>query len=159
MRARLRSSHLAEDVRQETFLRVLKVLRNKGIQHPERLGGFVNSVCEHVLLECFRVGGRYRQVSEDVQEPADESVSTESRLISEERKTLIRSVLLKLSTKDQTILRKVFLEERDYDEICAELGLQRGNLRVRLHRALHRFRAAMSTSEAGRLKPQPASFN
>jgi RNA polymerase sigma-70 factor (ECF subfamily) len=45
LRARLRSSHLVEDVRQETFLRVLNVLRNKGgLQHPERLGAFVNAV-------------------------------------------------------------------------------------------------------------------
>src|ERR1700722_8382893 len=50
LRSRLHSSQSVEDVRQETFLRVLRVLRNKGgIRNPERLGGFVNSVCENVL--------------------------------------------------------------------------------------------------------------
>src|SRR5262245_1582090 len=45
LRSRLRCREAIEDVRQETFFRVFKVLRQKGIEHPERLGGFVNSVC------------------------------------------------------------------------------------------------------------------
>src|SRR5579872_3766647 len=40
-----------EDIRQETFLRVLQVLRQKqGLEHPERLGAFVNSVCNNIIL-------------------------------------------------------------------------------------------------------------
>ena len=61
LRGRLRSPQLVEDARQETFLRVLNVLRKKGgVQHPERLGAFVNSVCENVLSEMFRAGSRFQ---------------------------------------------------------------------------------------------------
>jgi RNA polymerase sigma-70 factor, ECF subfamily len=63
LRGRLRSPQLVEDARQETFLRVFDSLRNKkGLQHPERLGAFVNSVCENVLCEFFRAGSRFQQV-------------------------------------------------------------------------------------------------
>jgi RNA polymerase sigma-70 factor (ECF subfamily) len=41
-------------------------------------------------------------------------------------------------------LRAVFLEERDKDEVCTELGVDRDYLRVLLHRAKASFRAVYS---------------
>jgi RNA polymerase sigma-70 factor (ECF subfamily) len=143
LRSRLRSGQLVEDVRQETFLRVLHVLNKRGIQHPERLGAFVNSVCENILSEFFRAGNRYQQAVENAPEPADQSASAELESMSEERKTLVRAALSQLSNTDQVILRKAFLEEQDKDEICRELGIRRSNLRVRIHRALERIRAVI----------------
>jgi RNA polymerase sigma-70 factor, ECF subfamily len=144
LRCRLRSSHLVDDARQETFLRVLNVLRNKGgLDHPERLGAFVNAVCDNVLSEFFRAGSRYQQPPENAPEPEDETASADSGYITEERKRLIRQVLDKLSDTDQTVLRKVFLEDRDKDEVCRDLGIDRDYLRVRVHRALARFRTAL----------------
>jgi RNA polymerase sigma-70 factor (ECF subfamily) len=144
LRGRLRSPHLVEDARQETFLRVLNVLRNKGgIQHPERLGAFVNAVCENVLSEFFRAGSRFQQLPENAVEPADETASAESQCLSEERKSIIRRVIAGLSAPDQQILRRYFLEEQDKDDICKEMGIDRDYLRVRLHRALARVRNAI----------------
>jgi RNA polymerase sigma-70 factor, ECF subfamily len=144
LRCRLRSSHLVDDARQETFLRVLNVLRNKGgLEHPERLGAFVNAVCDNVLSEFFRAGSRYQQPPENAPDPEDESASADSEYITEERKKLIRQVLNKLSDTDRMVLRRVFLEDRDKDEVCRELGIDRGYLRVRVHRALARFRSAL----------------
>lgn len=144
LRGRLRSPQLVEDARQETFLRVLNVLRKKGgVDHPERLGAFVNGVCEHVLSEFFRAGTRFQQPPENAVEPADESASAESQCLSEERKNIIRRVLANLAAPDQQILRKYFLEEQDKDEICKEMGIDRDYLRVRLHRALARLRTAL----------------
>ena len=144
LRGRLRSPQLVEDARQETFLRVLNVLRNKGgIQHPERLGAFVNAVCENVLSETYRASSRFQQTPENAVEPADESASAESQCLSEERKSMIRNVMADLAAPDQQILRRYFLEEQDKDEICKEMGIDRDYLRVRLHRALTRIRAAL----------------
>jgi RNA polymerase sigma-70 factor (ECF subfamily) len=144
LRGRLRSPQLVEDARQETFLRVLHVLRNKGgIQHPERLGAFVNAVCENVLSETYRASSRFQQTPENATDPADETANAESQCLSEERKSLIRQVMAELATPDQQILRKYFLEEQDKDEICKDMGIDRDYLRVRLHRALHRIRAAL----------------
>ncbi len=147
LRARVRSPQLIEDARQETFLRVLNVLRNKGgIQHPERLGAFVNSVCENVLLELFRSAGRLQQMPENAAEPVDEGANAESSFVSSERKAAVRQVLEKLADTDRRILRMLFLEERDKDEICRELRIDRDYLRVRLHRALARCRTAIQKS-------------
>jgi RNA polymerase sigma-70 factor (ECF subfamily) len=51
----LRSPAAIEDVCQDTFVRVWVALRSEqGIRQPERLGAFVNSVCNNVLLEHYR---------------------------------------------------------------------------------------------------------
>src|SRR6267154_114644 len=58
LRSRLRSKALVEDAIQETFTRVLTTLKSGGLQSPERLGAFVNSVCNNVLFEAYRAGSR-----------------------------------------------------------------------------------------------------
>lgn len=153
LRGRLRSPQLAEDARQETLVRVLNRLRTKGsIEHPERLGAFVNRVCDNILSEMFRTESRFKQIPENAPEPAGSLPSPESQFITEERKTLVREVLAKLSDGDRTILRRVFLDERDKDEVARELGMNRDYLRVRIHRALVRFRAALAKrDEPGRM--------
>jgi RNA polymerase sigma-70 factor (ECF subfamily) len=157
LRVRVRSPQLAEDARQETLLRVLSRLRTKGaIDHPERLGAFVNSVCENVLSEMFRAERRFQQPSEHAPERVDVSPGPESRFVTEERKALVREVLGKLSTGDRRLLRRVFLEEKDKDEIARELGTNRDYLRVRIHRALLRFRAALSRREESALTAKSA---
>lgn len=148
LRARVRSPQLIEDARQETLLRVLNVLRNKGgIEHPERLGAFVNSVCENVMRELFRSDGRLQQMPENAAEPVDEGASADSSFVTAERKAAVRRVLTSLGETDRRILRMLFLEERDKDEVCRELRIDRDYLRVRVHRALARCRASIEKSQ------------
>ena len=68
LRSRLKSHDAIEDVRQETFIRVLSALRNEGgIRQPERLGAYVNSVCNNVLLEHYRSGSRNDPMDEETE--------------------------------------------------------------------------------------------
>jgi len=60
-------------------------------------------------------------------------------LLAEETKLQVRRVLAKLPAKDQKILRAVFFEQRDKNEVCMELGVSREYLRVLLHRAKQQF--------------------
>src|SRR3981189_198840 len=54
LRVRIRSPQLIEDIRQETLLRVLRIVRMKGVEHPERFGAFVSGVCSNVMMELLR---------------------------------------------------------------------------------------------------------
>lgn len=144
LRARVRSAQLAEDMKQETFLRVLQQIRSKrGIDQPERLGAFVNRVCDNVMKEFFRAEGRHPQLREAVSEPEDRTIDLEGALVDDERKRMVHSVLSELSGKDRTILRMVFLEDVDKDEVCASMLVNRGYLRVLLHRARQRLKKIM----------------
>ena len=143
LRNRVRSPHLIEEVRQETFLRVLLIVRRGGIDHPERLGAFVNSVCNNVVLEMFRHEGRSAPMPETTPDVIDEGPSPESILFSHQRKSQVWKVLESLPAKDRDLLRQVFLEERDKDEICRAYHVDREYLRVLLHRAKARFRSVL----------------
>ena len=66
LRSRLNSREAIEDVRQEIFTRVFAVLRSaEGIRQPDRLGPFVNSVCNNVLLEHYRASSRHPTADDD----------------------------------------------------------------------------------------------
>lgn len=143
MRYRLRSWELIEDIRQETFLRVLNFLRSdRSLDRPERLGAYVHSVCINVMMEMLRASTRHPPISDDAQHVADTRVSPEGGAITRERTELVRTVLDDLSVKDRGILRAVFLEEADKNEICGRFEVDRDYLRVLVHRAKTRFREA-----------------
>jgi RNA polymerase sigma-70 factor, ECF subfamily len=149
LRGRVRSAQLAEDMKQETFLRVLQQIRSKrGIDQPERLGGFVNTVCHNVMMEFFRSEGRHPQLREAAPDPPDHTVDLEGDLVDDERKRMVHSVLAELSGKDRTILRMVFLEDVDKDKVCDTMRVNRGYLRVLLHRARQRLKKIMLERDA-----------
>jgi RNA polymerase sigma-70 factor, ECF subfamily len=150
MRYRLRSWELIEDIRQETFLRVLNFVRSdRTLDRPERLGAYVHSVCINVMMELLRASTRHPPIPEEAQNLADGRASTDSGVVTRERKELVRSILSTLSENDQKILRAVFLEEADKTEICKRFQVDRDYLRVLVHRAKNRFREALDKSGMG----------
>lgn len=141
LRSRLRSPALVEDARQETFRRVLTTLKEKGgLASAESLGAFVNSVCNNVLFECYRAGAKVQQLAEDHDEPDVQRPSAEWGVMAAEQRSRVREALAALPEKEQEILRWLFFEERDKDEICRTLGVDRNYLRVLVHRAKAKFR-------------------
>ncbi len=141
LRSRLRSPALVEDARQETFRRVLTTLKEKGgLASAESLGAFVNGVCNNVLFETYRAGSRADQLPEHHDPVDEERPSAESGLMVEQDRARVQRALLGLPDKERELLRWLFFEERDKDEICRELGVDRNYLRVLLHRAKGRFR-------------------
>jgi len=139
LRSRLRSAQAIDDVKQETFLRVFKALRQKNsIVNPQALGSFVNSVCNNVLFELYRAESRMAAPLEDG--PA-EGKDAEAELVDEEGRRHVRRVLADMPEKDRQILRWLFFDERDKNAICRHLSVDREYLRVLVHRAKLRFRA------------------
>lgn len=147
LRNKLRSAQTIEDIRQETFLRVFQTLRKKdGIQSAEKLGAFVNAVCNNVMLESFRASIRYRQMPEDVPEIIDRSADPSQNLVTEERSKLVEKLLEELPPKDREILRRFFLQEQAKEAIAQAMGVSPEYLRVLVHRAKTRFRSAFKNS-------------
>jgi RNA polymerase sigma-70 factor (ECF subfamily) len=143
MRSRIRSSADIEDIRQETFTRVLKALRSEGgIREPEKLGAFVNAICNNVRNEFYRDGLRESTAEEDgvVNESPDPAPDPLHQVMSRNSREIVQEVVDDLPQRDRRVLREVLLQERDKDEVCAELGIDREYLRVLLHRARLSFK-------------------
>lgn len=143
VRSRLASPQAQDDVRQETFARVLTTLRREnGLRQPERLGAFVNTVCNHVLLEHYRSSSRQQSLDgEDQPELPSSDTSVDEVIATSQLREKVAEILNSLSERDRTLLRAIFLDERDREEVCRELGVDGEYLRVLLFRAKQSFRS------------------
>jgi RNA polymerase sigma-70 factor (ECF subfamily) len=140
LRSRLRSPAQVEDARQETFVRVLSTLKQKGgLASAESLGAFVNGVCNNILFEMYRANARTTELDEEYDEIAL-NPSGDATLIAGEERDDVQRALNELPPREQQLLRWLFFEERDKDDICRELQIDRGYLRVLLHRAKNHFK-------------------
>jgi len=150
LKSRLRSRQDVEDVQQIIFARFFHNLRKEnGIRDAKCLGSYVNSICNNVLLEHYR-----QRVPDQIDDPIANSIPDPSRnaldtVVDEEAKRIVREILDSLPERDQRILREIFLEERDKDEICKDYGVSRNYLRVLVLRAKNKFREKMLQDPPG----------
>ena len=148
LRSRLRSSQTVDDIRQETFVRVLKAVRTGGVRSAEGLGSFVNSICNNVLQEHYRSSARSVSSQDETPlDPPDTSIDLDGMLVAKQTREQVRHTLSMLSEKDRRLLRAIFFEEKDKDEICTDFGVDRDYLRVLLHRAKQSFRTLYEQAE------------
>ena len=148
LRSRLRSAQTVDDIRQETFVRVLKAVRTGGVRSAEGLGSFVNSICNNVLQEHYRSSVRSVSSQDETPlDPPDTSIDLDGMLVAKQTREQVRHTLSMLSEKDRRLLRAIFFEEKDKDEICSDFGVDRDYLRVLLHRAKQSFRTLYEQAE------------
>jgi RNA polymerase sigma-70 factor (ECF subfamily) len=157
LRSRVRSPEAIEDLRQETFARVFTALRTEqGIRQPDRLGAFVNSVCNHVLLEHYRSGTREDSIEDDEDSRfADKSMDAIGVISQKQMQQKVQQILEGLSERDRRIIKEIFLEERDKDDVCRDFGVDREYFRVLLHRAKLSFKSLYLKSMAASSGQKP----
>ena len=154
LRARRLPPERVDDIRQEALTRVIAILRRDGgIREPERFGAFVSSICKNVLRENARDWAKNQSLQENQIDVPDKIADLERSLISKETKKKLREILNEMNPRDRDLLRAIFLEEKDKDEICTQFGADREYLRVLLYRAKERFRSSFLRN-AGRLPRQ-----
>ena len=152
LRARFLPPHVIDDIKQETFVRVLAILQKEsGIRQAERLGPFVNSVCNNVVMEQYRSSVRASGFEEGF-DPPDKTIDMDRTLVSDEAKKKVDAVMELLPERDRRLLKATFIDEQDKDEICRDFGVDRDYLRVLVHRAKAQFRALLEQNQQARAR-------
>ena len=149
LRAKMLPSETVEDLRQETYIRVLVTLRKDGVRQPERFGAFVNSICTNVLMEFYRASSRTSPWDDAYLEKPDLTVDLDSLMVTKQSKERVRQVLKELPKKDRELLQAFFLDEKDKEEVCGRFGVDRDYFRVLLHRAKDKFRVLYEKDREG----------
>lgn len=139
LRSRTLGADVMKDVQQETMLRALVAIRLNEVRQPERLGAFVNATCNNVLKEHYRTAVKNQCLDLESVDVPDLAADLERNMIADERDKAVQAVLKKLPAKDSMVLRAL-LQDRDKEEICQELKVERGYLRVLTHRAIRNFK-------------------
>jgi RNA polymerase sigma-70 factor (ECF subfamily) len=148
LRRRLASIDAIDEVRQEVFVRCFEHLGD--LREPRKLGAFVNSICNRVLMEYYRTEGRTEPLADDANEIPD-TADASSSLDSARSVARVRRVLETMPSRDSDILKAVFLEEGDKEEICRRFDVERDYLRVLLHRAKEKFKTFYLRRKSGRM--------
>jgi RNA polymerase sigma-70 factor (ECF subfamily) len=108
------------------------------------------------MYELCRTQNRDGHIEEQIVEPADPNVNLDRPIEESDTRREVARVLAVLPAKDRELLRAVFLEERDKDEICRRFNVDPNYLRVLIHRAKMRFRRAYERlPETNRTRASP----
>lgn len=128
-----------DDLVQESLTRFIRAEQRQQIRNTEEFGAFLNGVCRNVILEYRRRMRREPNLDQDLPIP-DTGIRPEAEIL--EMRDAIDSGLAELAERDRTILRALYLEGKEKDEICREWNMSDAQFRVVLFRAKERFRRA-----------------
>jgi RNA polymerase sigma-70 factor, ECF subfamily len=145
LRIKLRSRRIppdkVEDLMQETFIRVIAALRRDGgVREPERFGAFVNSICNNILLEYYRSLQKAKPLEDSHLDIPDKVLDLDGMLVTKQSAEQVRKILEELPQRDRDLLRAMYLQDKEKDEVCVQFGVNRTYLRVLHLRAKDRFR-------------------
>lgn len=143
LRSMARDPALAEDLAQDTFRIVLERVRDRGLEEPEKLAGFLLRTARNLFVADYRKKSR-RGENLDTPEPETEGRSSPGqlrRVLADEQADAVRRLLGEMGTpRDRQILFRFYLADEDKEDICADLGLSSLHFNRVLYRARERFR-------------------
>ncbi len=130
-----------DDLVQETLVRFFRAEQRNQIRNTEEFGAFLNGVCRNVILEYRRRVRREPVMEPDMPIP-DAGSRPEAEIF--EMRDAINNGLAELAERDRMILRSLYLEGKEKEDICKEWNMTDAQFRVVLFRAKERFRRVYS---------------
>ncbi len=137
---------LAEDLLQDTLLRVAKGLR--GFEGRAALRTWLFAIANNVVADHLR-GPQLRHkiiTIDEVDEPESAEVPHAEQLVIDEMNQCVREVIDSLPTDYRSALVLCDLEGMSNAEMAEVLGITLTAAKVRLHRARNRLRRALESS-------------
>jgi RNA polymerase sigma-70 factor (ECF subfamily) len=131
-----------DDLVQESLARFFRAEQRHQIRNTEEVGAFLNGVCRNVILEYRRRIKREPTIDPEMTIP-DAGVRPDAEIF--ELRESIDNGLKELAERDRAILRSLYLEGKEKEEICQEWKMTDAQFRVVLFRAKERFRRAYGT--------------
>lgn len=136
-----------EDVMQTTFSAVIVRLREREIDEPARLGGFIYGVAKNIRLANWGKETKHQHEPE-LEFAHDESPGPEQQISSMDTTRIVRQLLGELGEeRDRQILIRLYVHEQDKETVCRELNIDGSHLRRVLYRAKRRLQALFLEAE------------
>ena len=130
----------AEDITQETFLRVYQKLAT--LNDPAKFSAWLYAIVNHLCIAWHR---KNRLQTEALQEIHISEIETDvysryvtvehAKTTAEAQRDLVKKLLTKLKENDQEVITLHYFEEMTSSEIGAHLGVSENTIKSWLHRA------------------------
>jgi len=143
-RRRLRSTEATGEFQQEVLLIFVEALRERRLEDPARVAGFVLGICRNLALDRVRERERrgklwelYGEVvsASDVVQPAEVTLEI----------MRLEDCLTELSQRARQAVWLSYGELLSHSEVSTRLGISEGNARVLRHRALHTLKQCVAS--------------
>ena len=139
--------HIAEEITQDTFLRVYKKLAT--LQDPRRFAGWLYRIAARQCHAWLRKKRMQTQSLEDTDIELIEG-ATYSQYVAEEQakaatdaqRDIVQRLLARLRESERTVVTLHYFGEMTCEEISRFLGVSASTVKSRLHRARHRLKKA-----------------
>ena len=135
----LHSREDAEDVRAETFVRIIQALRRGKLRKPDSLSSFVVGIALNVIRESKRQRFGIESLGDNESKISDEA-SPEESFLDQEVSSSIAETIKHLKPREREFLKMYYYEELPMPEIARALGVKEERLRLVKSRTLQRFR-------------------
>ena len=143
---------LADDLHQETFRVVIERLRERDLDDPQALAGFLRGTARRLLFDLRRKAARRRTDVDDeaVAEVEDPAAGQLHRILDAEAAGLVRRLLADLEPpRDREILYRFYISEDHKEAICRDYELTALHFNRVLFRARQRFRRLLEGLDEG----------
>jgi RNA polymerase sigma-70 factor (ECF subfamily) len=152
--------HDAEDLTQETFVRVFRSLDKF---KPGSLEGWIHRITVNLFLDQARRASRYRfdAIGEEAERLSDPMAGAESQYELSHLENDVQAALASLPPEFCAAVVLCDIEGFSYEEIAAMMGVKAGTIGSRIHRGRAQLRAALAHrapsahAPAGRTTPTP----
>ena len=136
---------IAEDITQETFLRVYQKLET--LNNPTQFSKWLHAIVNHLCIAWFRKNRLQTKslqeihISEIEAEAYSRHIATEhAKTTVEAQRTLVKKLLAQLKENDREVITLHYFEEMTSSEIGEFLGVPENTIKSRLHRARQRLK-------------------
>lgn len=148
LKKRVQDDDYARDLCQETFRITIERLRKQPLAEPNKLAAFLHSTAGNLCIADSRKALRRQTYADSnyVELFADQSDDQFSGLDRDRAALAVRKLLAELdNVRDQRILQRYYIDERDKGDICEELALSDRHFDKVISRARTRFRELIET--------------
>ncbi len=139
-----------EDLVQDALIVVLQRLREGSLTEPAKAMAFAASVARRMAIERHRRSARRRTIadSEAVERAEAHSQVPEDQVFQQELKQWVAGLVGSLSVaRDQEVIRLLYLEDADRDNVCEALSVPPRHLSRLAYRSKARLKAVVEARE------------
>ncbi len=136
----LRDSEEAKDATQEAFFKAFRGLRT--FRPGAKFSTWILTIAYHAC--CDRLARRKRYSRDELPDRADPTPGPEAQAEAADEARRLRDAIEGLPEKYRTVITLFHLQNKQYEEIAAVLGLPMGTVKTHLFRAKELLRRQMS---------------
>lgn len=145
LRQRLNGAHDADDLLQETFVKVYVNLHRYDPAYT--FGQWVYTIARNTLIDFVRKRQEDLPIDERFAAPASSAPTPEESVINLQQRNQIERSIERLPLRYRTLIRMRFFDEYSYEEIAAKLSLPLGTVKTQIHRARERMCRLITSGE------------